>query len=382
MTDTSERAQSTGDMARRDKPQRGIITDGIPDAMPFLPDLCSVYSILFLLLLGELLALVLVLAGSGLYPFDWTRLGLVSLSIQWIVLPSAAVLCQLRPRLARMQPRHAGIVAYLVVLAVIAVVLLLQVRWMGHLDLGQAAGDFLVGAICAGIVLRYAYLQQQLANQQRAEMDSRWQALQSRIRPHFLFNSMNSLASLIALDPPRAERMVLDLSALFRASLAEPRLVPVQQELALARRYLDIEALRLGARLKTDWLIGDFPAEACMPSMLLQPLLENAIVHGVARCRQGGEIVIALHTSGTGNGTRLCLSVTNPLPESPSPSEGNGMATENIRLRLAALYGRHFVFEARPEAGHFNMRLEIPLAGQAVEAARGEPRIGKKEQTV
>ncbi|SHF81169.1 two-component system, LytT family, sensor histidine kinase AlgZ [Microbulbifer donghaiensis] len=337
-----------------------------PEQAPFLPDLCSVSALAALVLMGELLALVLVLAVDGLRAFSWERLGLVSLAVQWVILPSAALLCRLRPRLARLSHRLAGGLSFAAVLAVLLAVMGAQQWWQALLssapfDVWRFARDSLLGAICAGVVLRYAYVQQQLYNQQQAELGARIDALQSRIRPHFLFNSMNSLASLIAIDPERAERLVEDLSALFRASLADSRLVPLQQELALARRYLDIESLRLGERLQQHWDVPDELGQLEVPSMLLQPLLENAVLHGVARLRAGGQIAVQINIE---NG-RLLVAIDNPVPaagEASGSADGNGIATDNIRQRLAAHYGDRFAFAAGRDGDRYRVQLLLPLA--------------------
>ena len=335
---------------------------------PFLPDLCSVSALAALVLMGELLALVLVLAVDGLREFNWQRLGLVSMTVQWVVLPSAALLCRLRPHLARLSHKLAGGLSFAAVVAVVVLVMTAQQWWRISLtlepfDYWQLLGNCLLGAICAGVVLRYAYVQQQLHNQQQAELEARIEALQSRIRPHFLFNSMNSLASLIPVDGERAERLVEDLCALFRASLADPKLVPLGQELALARRYLEIEKLRLGERLQQRWLVADGIDDVLVPSMLLQPLLENAVLHGVARLRRGGEIAVTLQRADG----RLLLAIDNPLPESDAERsrEHNGMAMDNIRQRLAAHYGNRFQFSAGPQDNRYCVRLELPAGAQA-----------------
>ena len=354
---------------------------------PFLPDLCGVTGVAALVLIGELLALVLVLVTDGLNPFNWQRLGLVSLTVQWALLPSAAILCRLRPLLARLAHTTSALLSFAVVLAVLTAVLGVEHWWLadmsgGAIDYWSLLADLLVGAICAGVVLRYAYLQQQLHNQQQAELGARIEALQSRIRPHFLFNSMNSLASLIAVDPVRAEKLVEDLSALFRASLADSKLVPLAQEVALARRYLEIEALRLGARLQQEWQIDDLPEQAELPSMLLQPLLENAVLHGIARRRDGGTIKITLRKNVIGSrGSELLLSIENPIAVSgtqngraemePNPHIGNGMATENIRQRLGAFYGNRYHFHAHVQNGHYLVELRLPLkTGQSLKPAQ------------
>ncbi|AOS96573.1 Sensor histidine kinase YpdA [Microbulbifer aggregans] len=344
---------------------RKFAPDGEDSAQAqFLPDLCHVSALAVLVLMGELLALVLVLAVDGLRDFSWQRLGLVSLAVQWVILPSAALLCRLRPRLAQLSHRVAGAISFAVVMAVLLAVLVVQ-EWLRAslmrqgFDLWHLLDNTLLGAICAGVVLRYAYVQQQLHNQQRAELVARIDALQSRIRPHFLFNSMNSLASLIAIDPERAEKLVEDLSTLFRASLADSKMVPLEQELTLARRYLQIEALRLGERLRQSWDIDSGLESAVIPSMLLQPLLENAVLHGVARLKQGGEIQVYLRQLDN----QLQLVIENPAPALDSNRErrGNGMALENIRQRLAAHYGHRYRFQSELEDGIYRVEVILPM---------------------
>ena len=315
-----------------------------------------------LVLVGELLAFALVLADAGLRQFDWVQLGTVSFLVQWIVLSSAALLCPLRPLLRRHSPLLAGSLSYGLVLLVTLVFTAVG-QWLlpgAGADWWSLLDALLLAAIFAGIVLRYFYIQQQLHNRQRSELDARIQALQSRIRPHFLFNSMNSIASLIETDPQTAEKVVEDLSDLFRASLAEPALVPVAHELQLCRQYVCIEQLRLGPRLSLDWQIGDYPAQARIPSLLLQPLLENAIYHGIQPIPEGG--CIAVYLSVLDN--RLNLEVRNPLPATTTPPRdkpGNRVALENIRHRLALHFGPSASCVAEQRGRHFVTAISYPL---------------------
>jgi two-component system sensor histidine kinase AlgZ len=163
------------------------------------------------------------------------------------------------------------------------------------------------------------------------------QALQSRIRPHFLFNSMNSIASLIAIDPVAAETAVEDLAGLFRASLAQTSTeVSLADELDLCRRYLRIEQLRLGERLRVHWDVTALPADLPIPALSLQPLLENAIYHGIQMRADGGELSI----SGRYQAGEVRLRVCNPLADATAPVRaGNRMALDNIGHRLRGLYG-------------------------------------------
>lgn len=335
-----------------------------PAAQPpaFLPNLCNGPALLRLVLLAESLALVLELARTGLQ-LDWVALAMTSLMVQWITLASAALICRLSGWLAA-RPLWAALCSCFGLILAMTLVLSLAGQWFyrGYWWTGEplqwhALGtDLVLAAIFAGIGLQYFFLLEQLRRQSQAELKARIQALQSRIRPHFLFNAMNSIASLIVVDAARAEKMVEDLAALFRASLSEAALVPVADELALARRYLDMEAARLGDRLQLRWQLGELPSHALIPGLLIQPLLENALYHGIGDRRAGGLLEIEL---GCAN-NRLQLMVRNPLGEGDR-QPGNGLALDNIRERLAVHFGPAARCQAGVEADHFVVRIEYPL---------------------
>lgn len=305
----------------------------------FLPDLCKVQNVFTLILVAELLAVALVVANYGLAPFNWQALGTVSFLVQWIFLTSAALLCLLRPLMSKRSLLFASCSSFgLVMLVTACISLVSQLLFIaGPLDWGQIGSNMVVAAIFAGIALRYFYIQQQLLVQEESELKARIQALQSRIRPHFLFNCMNSIVSLIGSDPEKAERVVEDLSDLFRASLAEPGQVPIKHELSLCRQYISIEQLRLGNRLRLEWQVQDLPEEVKIPSLLLQPIVENAIYHGVQPRADGGTVEISVVKSDN----RVTITVRNPLPQrfEQSAKPGNRVAVDNIKHRLAAYYG-------------------------------------------
>lgn len=306
----------------------------------FLPYLCAPQSIVGLVLAGQLLALALVLSRSELRAFSWVHMGAISMVIQWIMLPSAAVLCSLRKVFRQFSPIISGSLAYLIVLVIAAVVLAVG-QWLFNMELRfwNFLTHMLVAAIFSGIMLRYLYLQQQLHNQRRAELQSRIHALQARIKPHFLFNSMNTIASLIAIDPDEAEKAVENLSELFRASLQGADLVPLVDELSLCRSYVAIEQVRLDDRLRVKWQCDKIPEGVKIPSLSLQPLIENAIYHGIQKLRFGGLVEVIIKTGDVD----LFIQVRNPFPISLSCAEsmqGHQMAMSNINHRLQAYYGQ------------------------------------------
>ena len=188
---------------------------------------------------------------------------------------------------------------------------------------------------------------------------SRYQALQSRIRPHFLFNCMNTIASLTRKAPDLAEQSVEDLADLFRASLLEPtELYNINDELKLCRHYLRIETHRLGERLKVSWNIDDLPQDALVPPLSLQPLLENAIYHGIERLPEGGTINIKSES----NNNKFTVVVSNPLPpeNSEDKHDGNKHAQENIHQRLITLFGNEGNLKIITAPDQYQVKLTLP----------------------
>ena len=339
----------------------------------FLPELCLPQALLVLVVLAELLVLVLVLVEPMRTGFNWVRLALMSLFVQWIVLLSAALLCGLRPWLARLPAGLAGILSCLMVVA-------LTLLCTAVTDVCQLTGRIsvdgmverylryaLIALIMSALVLRYFYLQSQWRKQQQGELRARIESLQARIRPHFLFNTLNSIASLVASDPAKAEQAVLDLSDLFRASLAKPgSLVTWRDEVALAKRYLSIEQYRLGERLQLDWRVNTIPDDLPIPQLTLQPLLENALIYGIAPRVEGGVVRVEADYKGG----ELMLCVSNPFDEvaTRQTSHGTQQGLLNIGARLTALFGPHASLSVERRDGRHYTCLRYPCARLTQEA--------------
>ncbi|WP_019528434.1 sensor histidine kinase [Dasania marina] len=333
----------------------------------FLPDLCQVKAVLFLVLVAELLAIVLALDNSGVRYFDWQGFALKSLFCQWVFLASAACLCQLRPCLSRLPLAWGAACSYLLIVGLAALLALLGQWLMAGGVLGGAwlpDGDqllktTLIAAVLAGIALRYFYLAQQLQQRQQAELQARIQALQSRIRPHFLFNSMNIIASLIAVKPQAAERAVEDLSALFRASLSDSTAATtLGDEIELCRSYARIEKNRLAERLQLQWQLDEVPMSLAMPSLVLQPLLENAIYHGIQNLAAGGTVTVAAsYAQG-----QLTVTISNPFNTERAHTHGNKIALPNIEHRLKALFGEQASLLSEQVDGRYTVRLSYPVS--------------------
>ena len=184
--------------------------------------------------------------------------------------------------------------------------------------------------------------------------DARLQALQARIRPHFLFNSINAVLSLIRRDPARAEAALEDLAELFRALMQDNRrLTTLADEVALCRQYLNLEQLRLGERLQIAWDVEALPGDALVPQLLLQPLVENAIYHGIEPGAEPGIVEISISR----NKDQVRIRLANPYHPEYQHRAGNNMALANIRERLAL----HFDVEASLTAGVAGAKFEISI---------------------
>jgi two-component system sensor histidine kinase AlgZ len=294
------------------------------------------------------------------------------LFLLWAGLGSAAALCLLRARLASLSLGVASTLALGSVLAVIALVSL-GVLWLGSSALlGPRASNLLlptapqnffaanlgIGAIVGALALRYFYVSGEWRRNVQLQARARVRALQARIRPHFLFNSMNTIAALTRSDPARAEEAVEDLADLFRANLNEKRSsITLKEELEVARIYQRIEQLRLGDRLHVIWDVAELPMRALVPGLLMQPLLENAIYHGIEPRPTGGIVTV----SGSLDGDIIDLTVRNPLPQAGEAAHvGNRIALENIRERMDLIYPGRSSVEANRIGDEYVVTLRFP----------------------
>ena len=337
-----------------------------------LPDFCAARAVLAVVLIVTLTAIVLTIARQHSGLAFWLDLARTSLFLLWAGMGSAAALCLLRQRLALLPLGTASALALGSVLAVIAIVSL-GVLWLGssavlgpratNLLLPSAPQNFFaenlgIGAIIGALALRYFYVTGEWRRNVELQARARVRALQARIRPHFLFNSMNTIAALTRSDPARAEEAVEDLADLFRANLNEKRSsITLKEELEVARIYQRIEQLRLGDRLHVIWDVADLPMRAQVPGLLMQPLLENAIYHGIEPRPAGGTVTI----SGTLDGEIIGITVRNPLPEAGNAAHaGNRVALENIRERMDLIYPGRSSVEANQVGDEYIVRLRFP----------------------
>lgn len=335
-----------------------------------LPEFCRSGTVLRIIILAQALAILLALVPGVTSEF-WSRLGLISLFVHWVTLPLLALLCVFQRYWRQFSPPALAWFFLLLLLLISLVVgtfahqFLQSAGWPGagayHSFLLQVLlMSLLVGVI--GIQLGTLYVQQRLRldAQARAELD----ALQARIRPHFLFNSLNTAAELTHSQPDLAEQALLDLASLFRAALHSDTAVTLEEDLLLARRYLALEQLRLQHRLQLDWQVPAQLPQIKIPCLTLQPLLENAVRHGIETRSEPGLIRLVL-TLGT---DAVSLQIENPRGQNRPHSGGNGIALANIRRRLELMYGDKARLVAVMSADSYGLKLTLPLAEEGGDA--------------
>jgi two-component system sensor histidine kinase AlgZ len=328
-----------------------------------LPDFCSLPVLFVLLVVGALTVTVMWLAPGSRGQFSDYSVAI--LFVVWLAMLATVALCKLRPGFSRLP----GLMPYAAVwLLLVSLVLIASgiVSWLDHalaLGLTPDSGPRfvrdcgLVTALLAAGLLRYFYVVAQWQVRVAAVARAQVNALQARIRPHFLFNSMNTVAALVRVDPAAAERTVENLAELFRAALGSDleQLGTLGEELLLVDRYLAIEQLRLGDRLHIERDLADLPADFPLPHLLLQPLVENAVRHGIQPSLEGGSI--GLRGRRVDNGVEIVID--NPLPVTPAVG-GNGHGVQNVRQRIAYHFGPRAKVSAVAQDARFIVTLLLP----------------------
>lgn len=345
-----------------------------PTPAPLRPldTLWEASTIIRIVLAGEALALVLALA-PGVTGDRLTYFGMASFSTQWIALMAMGMLFLGRRGLSRASPMlgaQAALVALLVSTWLVSGLAWFFLRdiwhepgagWLG-LTVQLTVMALTVGLLGLAAFRAHWHIRQMAVRAKQAELE----ALQARLRPHFLFNTLNTGIALVHSRPEEAERLLLDLSDLFRAALAGPAEVTLDEELTLARRYLEIESLRFGERLELRWNVTASPADLLatrLPSLSVQPLVENAIRHGIEPDSRGGSMTIDVASEGP----LLKVAVQNSVPEGVGGSgKGHGIGVAAVRARIEAMAGGGGTLETTRTPDGFTATLRIPkVAGTA-----------------
>jgi two-component system sensor histidine kinase AlgZ len=325
-----------------------------PPARALVFDACQVGVVLRAVLFVEAVVGVGAMFGASTF-FDWlTRLSLLTggalpATLVWLI-----AACSLKKVLARLSPavqQGAGValgaLAGLYGCGVLVLVGLLEpAPWLAC----AFTGALLSAALVAALVLR-------AKGTTPAATTARLSELQARIRPHFLFNTLNSAIALVRAEPRKAEALLEDLSDLFRHALMEQgEFVSLAEEIALAQRYLAIEEVRFGDRIQVEWALDPSAMAAKLPPLLLQPLVENAVRHGVEPSALGAQIRISTQRRGSS----VVIKVTNTVPAGQGEG-GTGVALDNVRARLSLLHDVQGQFQSALKDGVFQVRIQVPI---------------------
>ncbi len=338
------------------------------DTQVYLPDFCAAGTLFIVLLVAELVAIVLTLAADTANGQFLILLSKTSFFVLWLALLGSAIMCQLSSRLERAGKTRAFVISFIVLelMTLVVAELAWQLPWRltGASIIDSSHSHFLlrtfaISSIIIALGMRYLYISSEWRRSIVLEAQARISALQALIRPHFLFNSMNTIASLTRTDPAQAEEAVEDLSDLLRASLSNNRnRTSIKEELEVTAIYQRIEKLRLGDRLRIRWDIDELPMRARIPSLTIQPLVENAIYHGIELLPGGGEI----HIRGKRDGRTLQITVSNPVaPGKSRGKNGNNMAMSNIRQRFELAYGSRASVDIDDSDDRFVVTLRFPV---------------------
>lgn len=323
-----------------------------------LPDWRNQGVILRLVLGVNLLGMVIALAQPGGLAAVLARFVELAAMFEPPLLLLVVLLAAVRDLLWRMSYRRAqGGVLLLTLLAASSQYALWY--WLGLADGSLAAWG--QSALCAALAaaLLLAYFDLRARAHSPAIVEARLMALNARIRPHFLFNAINAVLSLIRAQPRQAEAALETVSDLFRAALRDPReCLPLSEEIALCRQYLELEKLRLGERLHVEWDIAEVPLDAILPPLMLQPLLENAVYHGVEPAAEGGVIRVAF--SRRGDDLQIEIANAKPEPGASRQAAGNRMALDNIRERLALYYDLEARLDIAEDEHSYRIRIRLP----------------------
>lgn len=334
----------------------------------YLPDFCSAEVVLKMILMVEFTAITFAILTINDFSTIYNHTGLISLFMLFIVLSSTMTLCLLNK--VGYLTNHSSITAItLTVFSFYTITFTLWIfsqNWFAVFfkvqpeDLWFNVIKFeIIALICLSVGLRYLFVQYESEQRLIIQSKARLQALQARIRPHFFFNSMNTIASLIYDSPEQAEQATINLSHLFRASLSDVNLIPLQQEIKLTKDYIELEHLRLEDRLKVEWKCVNSDLEFLIPPLTLQPLVENAIYHGIEPMVDGGTIEIS---SCLKNNTSLLITISNPLLRSSEKKEGNKMALDNIKERLKIAFKGRSKFSIKQTDTSFCIEFTLPAS--------------------
>lgn len=355
---------------------RSIKQNSLPDALPNFRNLGITLRIL--VLSTALVTLLAIMQAGG-----WSDLPLRMLAIATaftpVLLGSLLLLWLAQPRLKNL-PYRRGVQ----VVVTLVVLLTLSIHHAGRIPFGTPDGNYFFDAlryglfallVCA-ILLFYFWLRAQILS--RALHEARLQVLRARIRPHFLFNTINTVLSMVRAQPQQAEEALEHMADMFRTAMSETQdMVPINREIQLSKQYVSLEQMRMGERLKVEWQIQDIPDDALIPPLVLQPLLENAMYHGIEPLPEGGSVNVMLRRKGD----ELHIRVENPCKVQPASRQdvgdvtgtyaahkleqqklhpSNKMALRNIRERLTLLFDAEARYQVESGKDYYRVEIVMP----------------------
>ncbi len=332
-----------------------------------LPNFRNLGTMLRILIISNGLALLQALMLSN----DWTGVAQHMMQINTLLTPvlftSLLLLWSAQSWLSRLPYRRSAAAATILVVAVTMAIYSFGGELYRPPENVDSWFDLIrcgvLSAVVCGILLLYFRLRSRVLS--RALSEARLQILRARIRPHFLFNTINAVLGIVRAQPKQAEAALEDMADLFRMAMSDAEdLVPLAREIQLSKQYVALEQMRMGDRLRVDWQIQEFPEDVLIPPLLLQPLLENAVYHGIEPLSQGGSINVALHR----NGDELHLRVENPCPVRADVSHlGNRVALRNIRERLDLLFDVEANYQVENGKDFYRVEINFPYVSRAKE---------------
>ena len=350
---------------------QGIIRQA--PAVPALPDLRNLGTILRILVGVNGATLLIALAREPRLPALATEWATLTGFVEPHLFAELAVLWLVQPWLAKASPRLAIVIVTAITCAIAFGVDALLPR-IGSEPRAWFARHLAFALVAQFVLIAYFRLRARALSP--AITEARLQALQARIRPHFLFNSITAVLSLMRSEPRRAEAALEDLADLFRVLMRDNReLAPLADEVELCRQYLELEQLRLGERLVVDWNVKSMPGDALVPPLVLQPLLENAVYHGIEPLTTPGVLSINIFLSRD----EVHAILRNPyVAKDKRHHAGNKMALDNIRERLALHFDAEASLDSRIHHDAYEVHIRMPYrttkAATAADRASQGPR--------
>lgn len=341
-----------------------------------LPVLCNRETVFAFGGIAILLGLLFEVLRVPLQDFDMLRFILYIFNIASTLALTGIVLCGIRNWVSQF---HNGVIALIAFIITIGAAAIVNLFFFGslHKEEGESIVLYIIRAaiisgILGAIVLRYLHLQQSIRIHREKELEGRIKMLQAKIRPHFLFNSLNSISSLVMFDSEKAERAIDDLADLFRSTLKEDMHSTIQSELKVVESFVRMEELRLGDRLKMEWDVDISLMNHPIIHLSIQPLVENAILHGIHKLPKGGTIKVTIKREGL----YISVTVTNPVPNQEdagvgqvNKKEGNRMALQNIRSRLEVLFSHEAELITEQKDGYYMARFYYPFTPMMIRGA-------------